>query len=93
MAQHELYVLSNVTGTRLTPLGSHSGMDITLQNVNNSGFIYIGGEGVTSLSYGYRIPSGHAWSVELNGQDSLFAIAETDGMSLAKLAVSLEGGS
>jgi hypothetical protein len=92
MAQHELHVLSNVTETRLTPNGIHSGMDITLQNVNETGFVYIGGEGVTSASYGYRIPAGHAWSVELSGQDALYAIAETDGMELAKITVGLESG-
>lgn len=92
MAQHEIHVLSDVTATQLTPNGIHSGMDITLQNVNDAGFIYIGGEGVTSASYGYRIPAGHAWSVELSGQDDLFAVAETNGMSLAKLTVGLESG-
>ena len=92
MTQHEVYTLSNVTETRLTPNGTHSGMDITLQNVNDAGYIYIGGEGVTSVSYGYRISANHAWSVELSGQDALYAIAETDGMELAKITVGLEDG-
>jgi hypothetical protein len=92
MAQHEIHTLSNAVPTKLTPNGTHSGMDITLQNVNDTGFVYIGGEGVTSSSYGYRIPAGHAWSVELSGQDSLHAIAGTDGMLLAKLTVGLESG-
>lgn len=93
MTQHTLHVLSNATATQLTPPGMHSGMDITLQNVNDTGFIYIGGEGVTSASYGYRIPAGHAWSVELSSRDHLYAIAEADAMELAKITVDLESGS
>jgi hypothetical protein len=93
MTQHVLHTLSDTTETQLTPPGMHSGMDITLQNVNDSGFVYIGGEGVTSESYGYRIPAGHAWSVELSSRDHLYAIAQTDGMGLAKITVDLESGS
>lgn len=92
MAQHQIYTLSNSVATKITPSGIHSGMDITLQNVNETGFIYIGGEGLTSTNFGYRIPAGHAWSVELSGQDDLYAIAETDLMILAKLSVALESG-
>lgn len=92
MAQHELYTLSNTEATKVTPNGIHSGMDITLQNVNETGFVFLGGEGVTTTDYGYRIPAGHAWSVELSGQDSLYAIAETNGMQVAKISVNLESG-
>lgn len=39
MTQHALTTLSNTTATRLTPNGIHSGMDITLQNVNNTNIV------------------------------------------------------
>lgn len=89
---HSLLTLSNTTATKLTPNGKHSGMDITLQNVNDSGYIYIGGEGVTSTNYGFRIMPNHSFSIELNGNDAIYAIASSNGLSLAVLKARLEAG-
>jgi hypothetical protein len=89
---HSLLTLSNVTATKLTPNGKHSGMDITLQNVNDSGYIYIGGEGVTSSNYGFRIMPNHSFSIELNGNDAIYAISSSNGLSLAVLKARLEAG-
>jgi hypothetical protein len=87
---HNLYTLSNATATRLTPTGMHSGMDITLQNISDTAYVYVGGEGVTALSYGYRIAPGHAISWELPERDELYAISDTDSSKLAVLKTSLE---
>lgn len=93
MTQHALTTLSMSEATRLTPNGVHSGIDITLQNVNASGYIYVGGEGVSSENYGYRIMPNHAISVELNGASSLYATSSAPGMKVAVLNTSLESGS
>ncbi len=90
MASHETIALSSSTATRLTPPGTHSGMDITLQNVNSTGYVYVGVEGVTSSSYGFRILPNHSISFELAGLDSLYAIASGAGMNLAVLRIDLE---
>lgn len=93
MAEHLLTTLSNTVATRLTPAGVHSGMDVTIQNVNDSGYIYVGtDETVSSTSYGFRILPNHAISFELPGTDALFAIASTSGMSAAILKTNLEKG-
>jgi hypothetical protein len=76
--EHSLVTLSNTSATKLTPNGKHSGMDITLQNVNESGYIYIGGEAVTSTNYGFRIMPNHSFSIELNGNDAIYAIASSN---------------
>ncbi len=89
---HSLLTLSNTSATRLTPNGKHSGMDITLQNVNDSGYIYIGGESVTSSNYGFRIMPNHSFSIELNGNDAIYAISSSNGLSLAVLKARLEAG-
>jgi hypothetical protein len=65
-------------------------MDITLQNVNDFAYVYVGGEGVTASNYGYRIAPGHAISWELPERDSLYAIADTDESLLAVLKTGLE---
>ena len=90
MANHEIVNLSTTVAVRLTPLGTHSGMDITLQNVNSSGYVYVGAEDVTSSSYGFRILPNHSISFELAGLDSLYAIASSADMDLAVLRIDLE---
>ena len=92
MTIHALTTLSNTTSTRLTPNAVHSGMDITIQNVHASANVYIGGEGVTSSNYGYRISPSNAWSIELSGKDTLYAISDTNGSQVAVLQTSLESG-
>ena len=88
--QHNLYTV----GTTAIPISESnigSGRDFTIQNANDTGYIYIGGNGVTSTSYGYRILPNHAISFELDRQDELFAVASQAGMSLAVLSINLEG--
>ena len=92
MTTHALTTLSSSSATRLTPNGVHSGMDITLQNVHDTAYVYIGGEGVTSLDYGYRIAPGHAISWELPGKDALYAITDTNNSKVAILKTNLEAG-
>ena len=92
MTTHALTTLSNTTATRLTPIGTHSGLDITIQNVHDSAIVYIGGEGVTSSDYGYRLSAGSAWSIELPGKNALYAITDTNNSKVAVLKTSLESG-
>ena len=92
MTTHSLTTLSSSTATRLTPAGLHSGMDITIQNVHASAYVYLGGEGVTSSSYGYRLSPGSAISFELPGRDSLHAITGTNGSQVAVIKTNLESG-
>lgn len=93
MASHSLLSVSNSQATRVSPNGTHSGIDITIQNVNNSGYIYVGGnDQVTSSSYGFRILPNHSISFELPGKDSLYIIASTTGLSAAVLITNLESG-
>ncbi len=92
MTAHRIQVLGNTEAVRLTPNGDHSGMDITLQNINTSGYIYVGAEGVTSSNYGFRIMPNHSISFELPGYDALYAIASSSDMNLAIIETGLEVG-
>lgn len=92
MTTHILTTLSDSVATRLTPNGLHSGMDITIQNVDEDALVYIGGEGVTSENFGYRLNPGLAISFELPGRDALYAITDTNGSQIAVLKTNLESG-
>lgn len=93
MTAHRIATLSNTEASRLTPNGLHSGMDFTIQNINESGNVFVGGEGVTTENYGYRVAPGHAISFELPGKDSMYAIAENNGAEIAIIELGLETGS
>lgn len=91
MAYHGLTTLSNTAPTRLTPLGTHSGMDITIQNANTAGYIFIGVDDTTSATnYGFRLIPDQAISFELAGTDALYAIGQNDAMVVATLQIDLE---
>jgi hypothetical protein len=93
MTKHALTTLSSSTATKITPDGTHSGIDITLQNVNAEGYIYIGSSSVSSTNYGFRIMPNHAISFELPGKDSLYAIASINSIKVAVLQTGIEIGS
>ena len=92
MTSHSLTPLSSSSATRLTPAGIHSGMDITIQNVDTSAYVYLGGEGVTTSSYGYRLSPGSAISFELPGRDGLYATTDTNNSQVAIIKTNLETG-
>ncbi len=89
MTIHSNPYISNTEATRLTPNGMHSGMDITIQNLSDTAYVYLGGEGVNQEDFGYRLSPGAAWSVELPAQDELYAIAD-ENTYIAVLKTGLE---
>lgn len=91
MTLHSTIQLTNGDAVRLTPQGIHSGLDITIQNLDESEYVYIGAYGVNSEEFGYRLAPGAAWSVELAGKDSLYAVADNNAY-IAVLKVNLESG-
>jgi hypothetical protein len=92
MSRHSLVILSDTVATRLSPPGTHSGIDFTVQNINSAGYIYIGGENVSVENYGYRILPNHAISLELSGSEFIYAIASASNMKAATLNTKLETG-
>jgi hypothetical protein len=66
-------------------------MDITIQNIHESAYVYVGGEGVTASDYGYRIAPGAAFSIELPGTNALYAISTVNSSKVAILQTGLEG--
>ena len=92
MASHQLYTVGT-SATRITPLGTHSGLDVTIQNVNDNGYIYVGAtNALTVSSYGYRIMPNHAISFELPGKDMLFICASEADLNAAVIITGLEIG-
>lgn len=90
MARHRIITLSDSSNTAVSPEGTHSGMDITIQNLDPVANVYIGGSSVSTSNYGFKIIPGGAWSVELPPRDNIFVISDVDGSEVAVLSVNLE---
>ena len=93
MTTNKIVALSTTSPILLSPPNTHSGVDITVQNINATGYVYIGGSDLTSGNYGFRIDPSHAISIELSGKDAIYAIGSTSGLSASVLMTALEQGS
>lgn len=87
---HAIHTLNTSTATKITPGGTHSGCDITIQNNNASGYVYVGGESVSTTNYGFRILPNHSISFELVGKDHLYLVSSTNGLTAAVIMIALE---
>ena len=74
-----LHTLKSVysSPTLLSPPKVHSGVDITIQNVDAAANIYIGSSTVSTMDYGYKLAAGQAISFVLKSNDDLYAITDT----------------
>jgi len=84
MTTHSLTVLSS-TPTRISPPKVHSGVDITIQNVDSSANVYIGSSTVSTTNYGYKLAANQAISFVLKSNDDLYAI--TDAAPTSNVAI------
>lgn len=90
MTEHKIYTLSSTSATKITPGGTHSGLDITIQNNNSTGYVYVGGESLTTSDYGFRILPNHSISFELASKDHLYLVASTSNLTAAVIKINLE---
>jgi hypothetical protein len=87
---HALIALKSYTAVKLTPATEiHSGLEFNVQNENESGYIYLGGVGVTTSNYGFRILPNHSISFEVAPYDHLYAVASTS-LNAAVISMGLE---
>ena len=74
---HRIVELNNTSAVAVSIEGNHAGRDITIQNLDGSAYVYIGGAGVTTTNFGYKIAPNSAWSVELRREDVVYAISSS----------------
>jgi len=88
--RHSIVALNTSTPVRVTPIGTHSGVDITIQNINSTGYVYVGGDDVSTTDYGFRILPNHSISFEVTGRDQLYLVSSAGSMNAAVIMLSLE---
>jgi hypothetical protein len=90
--RQSVHTLSTSTAALLSPVGVHAGVDITIQNLSTDKYVYIGTSEVSTSVFGYRIDPGAAWSVELAGNESVYAVSSANGVQAAVFMLALESG-
>jgi hypothetical protein len=91
MTQHAIVTLSDTTPTLVSQPGKvFLGEDLTIQNVDGSAEVFVGGEGVSATSYGFKLPPGGAISFEVPARDKIYVISDTDESEVAVIRLGLE---
>ena len=74
---HEI-VSVGTTATKLTSdFDGKDGQTINVQNPAGGATVYLGGEGVTTTSYGFLLGAGISFSIELQDDEKLYAVVAT----------------
>jgi hypothetical protein len=55
---------------------------LSVQNIMDSGYAYLGGENVSINNYGHKLYPGQSFTIELAPNDKLFAVGDS-GISIA----------
>jgi len=87
---HSHIQLNETTAVAVSITGKHLGRDITIQNISDTAYVYIGGVGVSIGDYGYRLMPHAAWSVELRAGEVIYAVTSEDGSEVAVIELGLE---
>jgi hypothetical protein len=75
MAVSHARVSVGTTATKLTSdFDGKDGQTINVQNPAGGADVFLGGEGVTTTSYGFLLGAGISFSVELQDDEKLFAV-------------------
>lgn len=85
---HEMFEIDDSAAVAITPT-NHAGRDVTIQNLNDAGYLYLGGPNVTTSTFGYRLAPNSAWSIELRQNETIYAIGST-GILVSVLMGGLE---
>jgi hypothetical protein len=79
------------TAYEIIPALAGNGKDVTIQNNNATANVFIGGSGVTTSDYGFKILPNAAISFEITGNDSIWATGSANGATVNVIRINLEG--
>jgi hypothetical protein len=88
MIRHRLQALSTSTAVQLTVDDQvQSANTLVVQNVNETGYVYIGTSAVTSTNYGYKIYPGQGFTIELSAYTRVYAVSSNGNMTAAVMVI------
>jgi hypothetical protein len=72
------------TATLLSAIvAGRDGQTVLVQNPSGAANVFLGGEGVTSTSYGYLLVGGSAFAIDLQAGESLFGVVASSTQSVS----------
>lgn len=88
MIKHNLVDISNVSATSLDISENiKSSFTLIVQNVNTTGYLYLGNAGLTSTNYGFRVSPNQAFTIELPASINLYSLASDANMQAAIMEI------
>lgn len=88
MIKHSLVNVSNTAATLIDISEAvRSSFTLIIQNINATGYIYLGSDSVTALNYGFRISPNQAFTIELPSSQRVYAIASDLDMQVAVMEI------
>jgi hypothetical protein len=89
---HQTFTLTTSgTAYEIVPALGGNGKDVTIQNNNATANVFIGGAGVTTSDYGFKILPNAAIAFELDGTDSIWAVGSANSATVNIMRIDLEG--
>jgi hypothetical protein len=83
MIRHQIKTLSLVSPTEITIDDSINGVNtLVIQNINDSGYVYVGGYNVSDTDFGFKIYPQQAFTVELRPFDKIYAVGDALDISV-----------
>lgn len=61
---------------------------LSIQNIMDSGYAYLGNEDVSIINYGHKLYPGQSFTIELAPNDKIYAVGD-DGVSIAKFILDI----
>lgn len=90
MIHHQVIDLGNPTAVELfIPEPVKTSYTISIQNVNDVGYVYIGNRNVTQTEYGFKIYPGQAFAIELPASQAagIWGVGSQPGLKVAILEI------
>lgn len=81
-SRHKIQELNSVAVNLVVREATDARNSMSIQNISNTGFAYLGAYGVTSSDYGIKLYPGQIYTIELASSDDIWAVGDS-GVSVA----------
>ena len=80
--RHKIQALNSTAVNLVVREATDARNSLSIQNVSNTGFAYLGNETVTSSNFGIKLFPGQIYTIELSSSDDIWAVGDS-GVSVA----------
>ena len=75
--RHKILTLDSTPQNLVTRETVHSVNTLTVQNIMETGYAYLGAETVSSTDFGHKLYPGQSFTVEMASSDDLWAVGDS----------------